>query len=41
MEESEMDLALGALNAAIESMQLTMHEDSTKKQFTLKKYTPS
>lgn len=39
--ESEMDLALGALNAGINSMQLLQQFDTAKKQFGLKKYTLS
>ena len=37
IEESKMELALSALNAAIESMRLTSYE--TKKNYTLSKYT--
>lgn len=39
--ESEMDLALGALNAGILSMQLLQQFEMTQKQFSLKKYTLS
>merc|ERR1712073_197778 len=36
--ESEMDLALASLNAAIHSMQLLNQFDSAQNQFSLKKY---
>jgi len=36
--ESEMDLALGCLQAAITSMQLLSHFDTINNQFSLKKY---
>jgi len=35
IEESKMDLALSALNAAIEHMKLTSYGDAAKKSFTL------
>lgn len=37
IEESKMELALCALNAAIEAMRLTSY--GTKKNYTLSKYT--
>jgi len=39
--ESEMDLALGALNAGIISMHLLTQFETAQKQFSLKKYTLS
>ena len=39
--ESEMDLALGSLNAAIISMQLLNQFETAQKQFSLQKYTLS
>ena len=41
MEERDMDLALGALNAGIEMMGLTQNGETAQKQFSLKKYTLS
>jgi DNA mismatch repair protein MSH2 len=39
IEESKMDLALSALNAAIEAMKLTTYGNASKKKFILTKYT--
>lgn len=39
IEESELELALGALNAGIAHMNLLQKCDSAQKQFTLKRYT--
>ena len=39
VEESEMDLALGALQASIDSLGLLQNEEASHKQFTLKRYT--
>lgn len=37
--ESEMELGLQALNAAIETMRLTEYGEAAQKKFTLEKYT--
>ena len=39
MQESELELALGALNAGIQHFSLTQQCDTIQNQFTLKKYT--
>lgn len=39
VEESKMELALSALNAAIEHMRLTSYGEAAQKKFTLAKYT--
>ena len=41
LEESEMEMALGALNAGIFHMNLLSQCDTAQKQFSLKKYTLS